>query len=75
MRAGIVLGLSYRETEHYGEAVELGERVLADCQRILNPHHPFTLRARANLTDFYRAAARNADRVKQRAQPDTGPLD
>jgi len=73
LRAGIELGVSYRAAGRLGEAVQLGERVLADCQRVLGFEHPLTLRVRANLPASYRAA-RDAERVEQRAQPETGPM-
>jgi hypothetical protein len=38
------------------EAIKLGERVLADCRRILGPEHPFTLRATRSLSEAYRKA-------------------
>lgn len=67
-------GLSYQGAGRAGEAVELGERVLADCERVLGPEHPFTVRARTNLSHPYRAAARNAERAEQRAQAETGSV-
>ncbi|MGW1396602.1 tetratricopeptide repeat protein, partial [Streptomyces nigra] len=40
------------------EALDLGERVLADRQRLLGDDHPDTLTARNNLANFYRDAGR-----------------
>jgi tetratricopeptide repeat protein len=47
-----------------GEAVELGERVLADCQRILGSEHLETLRASIVLGLSYQGAGRFGEAVK-----------
>ena len=39
-------------------AVRIGERLLADRQRVFGPNHPDTLTARNNLATAYRAAGR-----------------
>ncbi|MGW2372922.1 tetratricopeptide repeat protein [Kitasatospora sp. NPDC001683] len=38
------------------EAIVLGQRVLADCQRVLGNDHPSTLRTSGNLVASYRSA-------------------
>jgi tetratricopeptide (TPR) repeat protein len=45
LRARSNLAAAYHAAGRPGEAIELGERVLADCQRILGPEHPGTLTA------------------------------
>jgi tetratricopeptide (TPR) repeat protein len=45
LRARANLAASYQGAGRSEEAVELGERVLADCERILGPEHPDTLHA------------------------------
>jgi len=56
------------------DAIELLERLLADCQRILGSEHPVTLSARRSLADAYRKAGRNreAEAIKQHARRAAG---
>jgi cytochrome c-type biogenesis protein CcmH/NrfG len=54
------LAIAYRETGRPAEAVELGQQVLADSERVLGPEDPHTLEIRASL-------ARSSD-----AAPDQG---
>ncbi|MGY5051141.1 tetratricopeptide repeat protein, partial [Streptomyces sp. 900105755] len=51
------LALSYRDAGRIQEALDLGERVLADYERILGDDHPNTLTARNNLARARDAAA------------------
>ncbi|MBT2369281.1 tetratricopeptide repeat protein, partial [Streptomyces sp. ISL-10] len=48
------------------EALGLGERVLADRERLLGPDHPATLTARANLAVSYRSVGRNLEALDLR---------
>ena len=52
---------AYTSAGRTGEAVELGEQVLADRERILGPEHPDTLEARGNLAASYWSAGRTDD--------------
>jgi DNA-binding SARP family transcriptional activator/tetratricopeptide (TPR) repeat protein len=45
LRARANLAASYHAVGRAGESIELGEEVLADCERILGPEHPNTLTA------------------------------
>ncbi|GAB3014236.1 hypothetical protein GCM10023080_096910 [Streptomyces pseudoechinosporeus] len=49
--------MSYRDAGRVQDALDLGERVLADYERILGEDHPDTLSARSNLANFRDAAA------------------
>ncbi|MGY5120990.1 tetratricopeptide repeat protein, partial [Streptomyces sp. 900105755] len=51
------LAISYRDAGRIQEALDLGERVLADRERILGDDHPDTLSARNNLAGARDAAA------------------
>jgi tetratricopeptide (TPR) repeat protein len=64
LHAGVVLAFSYGEVGRTTEAIELGERVLADCERILDQNHFATLRARAGLARCYRAVGRNLEAIE-----------
>ena len=46
-------------------AVQLGEMLLSEAERVYGPSDPFTLRARNNLGLVYRAAGRPADALVQ----------
>ena len=52
------LAVAYRDAGRTGEAIELGERVLAARERTLGPEHPHTLSVRAVLAVSYRDAGR-----------------
>jgi tetratricopeptide (TPR) repeat protein len=45
------------------QAVEMGERLVADCAHVLGDDHPDTLMSRHNLAFAYRAAGRLSDAV------------
>jgi hypothetical protein len=49
------LAVAYEAAGRVGEAIDLYEQVLAECERILGPDHPLTAIVRDNL-----AAARRA---------------
>jgi hypothetical protein len=51
----------YGGTGRTADAIAIGEQLVADRERLLSPKHPDTLVARANLTLYYRQAARSAD--------------
>jgi len=68
-RAGAVrlaraLAMSYGGIGRLGEATELGERVVADSERILGLEHPDTLRARLCLAVSYQHAGRTTEAIK-----------
>jgi hypothetical protein len=46
------------------QAITIGERLVADRDRLLGPDHPDTLASRNNLANAYRAAGRTADAEK-----------
>ncbi|MCA1680217.1 MAG: tetratricopeptide repeat protein, partial [Actinobacteria bacterium] len=75
LRVGTSLAVSYRAAGRTTVAVELGERLLAECERILGPEHPHTLTARADLAHSYRTVGRTgqAEPIEQRARPDAPP--
>ena len=50
------------------QAIMIGERVVADQERILGPDHPDTLAARNNLALAYRAAGRTAEAISLHEQ-------
>ena len=63
------------------QAIAIGERLLADQERVLGPDHPDTLASRNNLAIAYRAAGRTdeaislarADPGRPRTRPGPGP--
>jgi tetratricopeptide (TPR) repeat protein len=55
------LAFSYWSAGRTAEAIPLEERILADRERILGPHHLSTLRSRANLAISYWSADRVAE--------------
>jgi hypothetical protein len=46
------------------QAIVIGERPLADRERVLGPDHPGTLSSRNNLAAAYRAAGRTGEATK-----------
>jgi hypothetical protein len=58
------LAVAYSMTGRTKEAVELGEQVLADCERILGVESIYTLAAIAHLASAYREAGRITDAIK-----------
>jgi tetratricopeptide (TPR) repeat protein len=64
LRADVILAYSYRWTGRTGEAIELGERTLADSERILGPEHPNTLSAGTILALSYWEAVRTTEAIK-----------
>jgi tetratricopeptide (TPR) repeat protein len=58
------LVVSYSMTGRTKDAVELGERVLADCERILGPESLHTLGALAHLASAYRDAGRLEEAIE-----------
>lgn len=58
------LAIAYRETGRPADAVELGQQVLADIERVLGPEHPDTLSVRAVLAGAYREAGRAGDAIE-----------
>ena len=52
------LAVAYRSAGRLGEAIDLHERNLADCERVLGPDHPDTLTSRGNLAAAYKSAGR-----------------
>ncbi|MFD6217622.1 tetratricopeptide repeat protein, partial [Nocardia salmonicida] len=46
------------EIEDWSRAVELGERIVIDAERILGPAHPDTLASRNSLAYAYESAGR-----------------
>ena len=53
--------LVHRGDHH--RSTTLGERLVADRERLLGPEHPDTLSARANLASSYWSAGRTADAI------------
>jgi hypothetical protein len=45
------------------QAIQVGEPLLADYERVLGPDHPSTLTSRNNLAAAYRAAGRAAEAI------------
>ncbi len=45
-------------------ALELYERTLTDCRRVLGPSHPDTLAGQANLAHAYYAMGRQAEATR-----------
>jgi DNA-binding SARP family transcriptional activator len=67
LRARANLAVSYHAVGRPGESIELGARVLADCERILGPEHPNTLTAaRGILSVSYDLAWRVGATVEHR---------
>ncbi|MEV6116692.1 FxSxx-COOH system tetratricopeptide repeat protein [Streptomyces sp. NPDC052109] len=61
------LANSYRDAGRVQDALDLGEQVLADYERILGPDHPaHTLQARGDLALCYSAAGRVQDSLDLR---------
>ncbi|WP_103529027.1 tetratricopeptide repeat protein [Streptomyces sp. SM12] len=55
--------LAYGAAGRAGEAIDLQERVVADCERILGTDHPNTLTARSNLAYSYGSAGRGGEAI------------
>ncbi|MEV5085948.1 tetratricopeptide repeat protein, partial [Streptomyces sp. NPDC056159] len=53
---------SYWQVGRTGEAIDLLERVLADCERLLGDEHPDTFIVRGNLASFYEQMRRRGIR-------------
>lgn len=68
LRARSHVAVSYRLAGRPGEAIELGERVLADRERILGSEHPDTM-LRAHLAVAYRDAGRTGEAIELREKP------
>jgi tetratricopeptide (TPR) repeat protein len=49
--------------DSFTQAVEYGERLVPDCERLLGPDHPDTLTSRNNLAAAYQAAGRTAEAI------------
>jgi hypothetical protein len=47
----------------------IGERLVADQERVLGPDHPDTLRSRNNLAVAYQDAGRTAEAIDLSHQP------
>ena len=58
--AGLFLG---RLGDSTAQAIMIGERLVADQERVLGPDHPDTLAARNNLALAYRAAGRTDEAI------------
>ena len=54
---------AYESAGRFGEAIELFERVLAECKRLLGADHPDTLSVRNNLAGAYESAGRFAEAI------------
>jgi Tetratricopeptide repeat len=52
-----------------GQAVTLGERLVADQERLLGPDHPDTLASRNNLGEAHRDAGRTAEAIPCTSRP------
>jgi len=70
----MILAASYRAARRIAEAIQLGERVLTDSERILGPEHPDTLRARMLLAASYRGAGRTDEAIELQEQVLAPPL-
>ena len=55
---------AYESAGRFGEAIELFERVLAECKRLLGADHPDTLSVRNNLAGAYESAGRFAEAIE-----------
>ncbi len=59
----LVRSVSYRESGRLDEAVTLGEHLLAECERALDPANTITATARIALAETYRAAGRVVEAI------------
>jgi tetratricopeptide (TPR) repeat protein len=50
------------------QAIVIGERLLADCERVLGPDHPDTLDARNRLASAYHDAGRTSEAITLRSR-------
>ena len=57
------LALAYKSVGRVGEAIDTGEELLLDCQRVLGADHPYTLTVRNNLAGAYYSAGRLAEAI------------
>jgi len=57
------LAASYGQAGRTGEAISLGERLVADRTRLFGEEHPSTLTVRANLASSYRQAGRIGEAI------------
>ena len=57
------LALAYKSVGRVGEAIDAGEELLLDCQRVLGADHPYTLTVRNNLAGAYYSAGRLAEAI------------
>lgn len=53
LHAGTILANSHRAAGRIGDAIQLGERVLADCERVIGAEHRRTFRAGVMLALSY----------------------
>jgi len=60
---GWVLKCLYELGDSPAQAVQLGEPLVTDCQRVLGETHPSTLHVRNNLAGAYQAAGRLAEAI------------
>lgn len=49
--------------DSFALAIQYGQLLLADCERVLDPDHPDTLTSRNNLARAYQAAGRTAEAI------------
>jgi Tetratricopeptide repeat len=57
------LAAAYHSAGRLTSAIPLYERTVADCERVLGPHHEDTLTSRCNLAHAYYTARRQAEAV------------
>ena len=57
------LATSYWRAGRASDAITIGERVVADCERVLGDDHPSTLTTRNNLALAYRQAGRTSNAI------------
>ena len=58
------LALAYLSVGRFGEAIDVWEKLLLDCQRVLGPGHPVTLGVRNNMTGAYESVGRFSDAIE-----------
>jgi Tetratricopeptide repeat len=56
------------EVHNFTAAITLGVALVGDCERVLGPEHPDTLRSRNNLADTYRAMGRLDEAIRLNEQ-------
>ena len=57
------LALAYESVGRFGEAIDAGEELLLDCQRVLGADHPDTLTVRNNLAGAYKFVGRFGEAI------------